>query len=84
LEQEAAKAYQMQAATETQAPVTISSAPIPDASASDSVEGPMNIDHPVPERGTKRGAEENETPSEPHKKARTGKFFCIVRKKKKY
>ena len=63
----------MQAATEAQAPVTISSVPILDTG---SVDAPMEVDHPAPERGTKRVAED-ETPPEPHKKARIGKF-CII------
>lgn len=71
--QEAAKAYQdMQVAAEAQASVLTPSAPIPDASALGSVEAPMEVDHPDPERGTKRGPEEDETPSESHKKARFG------------
>ena len=70
--QEAAKAYQdMQVAAEAQASVLTPSAPIPDASALGSVEAPMEVDHPDPERGTKRGPEEDEAP-ESHKKARFG------------
>lgn len=70
--QEAAKAYQdMQVAAEAQASVPTALAPIPDASASGSVEAPMEVDHPDPERGTKRGPEEDEAP-ESHKKARFG------------
>jgi hypothetical protein len=71
--QEAAKAYQdMQVAAEAQASVPTASALIPDASALGSVEAPMEVDHPDPERGTKRGPEEDEALSEPHKKARVG------------
>ena len=71
--QEAAKAYQdMQLTTEAQASAPTASALIPDTSALGSVEAPMEVDHPAPERGTKRGPEEDEAPSEPHKKARIG------------
>jgi hypothetical protein len=71
--QEAAKAYQdMQVTAEAQASVPTASAIIPDASALGSVEAPMEVDHPDPERGTKRGPEEDEAPSESHKKARIG------------
>ncbi|KAF8964174.1 hypothetical protein BDZ97DRAFT_1816638 [Flammula alnicola] len=69
---EAAKAaYEgVQISAEAQAVAAVAEAPLPDISASTTnAEGPMDVDQPAPERGTKRTAEE-EPASDVHKKAR--------------
>ena len=80
--QEAEKAaYQtMQYTAEAQANVPVAVAPIPDVEMSASTDLlSMQVEAAPTERGTKRGAEEEEPDEDSHKKARFGEFALQVR-----